>query len=68
MKNKDKFIYPKINIFRFSGTVLTSAAVTASTSSYAAGAIADYVTKEGFIPNETQQQITTFKSVFGFNY
>ncbi|MGN0182247.1 MAG: hypothetical protein ACI4DP_07560 [Candidatus Ornithomonoglobus sp.] len=68
MKNKDKFIYPKINILRFSDTVLTSAAVTASMSSYAAGALADYVTGEGANGNGTGQQITTFKNVFGFNY
>lgn len=66
MKNKDKFIYPKINIFRFSDTVRTSAAVTASTSSYAAGAIADYVTGNGSNGNTAGQQITTVKNLFEY--
>lgn len=68
MKNKDKFINPQINIFRFSDTVHMQEAVTASVGSYAAGAIADYVTKDGFIPSATQQQITTLKSICGFKY
>ncbi|MGN0163325.1 MAG: hypothetical protein ACI4EA_07065 [Candidatus Ornithomonoglobus sp.] len=68
--NKSKFIYPKMDIHIFSCELITtdSTADPTAQGSYAAGALADYVTGQSSNGNAAGRQITTLKNLFEYNY